>query len=140
MPLFSVSYILLPKHLIRIDLPIDRLLLFYYPFIFPCGCYLTLNLYKSLAERHGDTLTRIARQYLIQYRTLGRCRMFIYFQVANTEYRLPEKYSPQYPANFTSSAAGCFQFRRRVLSRWAAIGLRARGKARRLAGRWGNHL
>ena len=71
MPLFSVSYILLPKHLIRIDLPIDRLLLFYYPSIFPCGCYLTLNLYKSLAGRHGDALAGIARQHLIQYRTLG---------------------------------------------------------------------
>ena len=64
MPLFSVSYILLPKHLIRIDLPIDRLLLFYYPSIFPCGCYLTLNLYKSLAERHGDALAGITRQHL----------------------------------------------------------------------------
>ena len=71
MPLFSVSYILLPKQLTRIDLPIDRLLLFYYPSIFPCGCYLTLNLYKSLAERHGDALAGITRQHLIQYRTLG---------------------------------------------------------------------
>ena len=80
MPLFSVSYILLPKHLIRIDLPIDRLLLFYYPSIFPCGCYLTLNLYKSLAERHGDALAGIARQHLIQYRTLGGAECLYIFR------------------------------------------------------------
>ena len=91
MPLFSVSYILLPKHLIRIDLPIDLLLLFYYPSIFPCGCYLTLNLYKSLAERHGDALAGIARQHLIQYRTLGGAGAVDGYVCMNTQLLVTEE-------------------------------------------------